>query len=552
MLKYSSSESEARLSAIFDHAIDGIITIDEKGIVESMNPAAAALFGYKPNEVLGQNVKMLMPEPDQSRHDQYLENYHSTGVKKIIGIGREVIGRKKNGQEFPLFLSITETKFEGRQIFTGIIHDISELKRSQEKLKKYAADLEESNQKLERRVIERTRDLARANEGLSYSNESLRKEIEERRHAEKALRESQKLYGAIAKNFPEGFLCVLNRELKFLLIDGKEEEPAMGDKAQWIGSYATSMIFFDKKEKFTNGLRSVLDGKSFDIELEVAETKRVYQMNAVPLYDDEENVVNILIVCRNITERKKAEKKVLKALNKEKELNELKSRFVTTASHEFRTPLSTILSSASLIGKYITDSVHQDKIDKHVNRIKSSVNNLTYILNDFLSLGKLEEGKTTFNPSTFTIAETIDEVISQLQPTLKDGQQILVNKGKDLPIEVIADEQMIKNVLINLINNASKYSAERKSIHLSIAYENMQLNLTVKDEGIGIPAGDQEHLFDRFFRANNAINIQGTGLGLNIVKKYVELMKGHIEFSSQENKGTEFKLSLPITLPNHD
>ncbi|MEQ9099083.1 MAG: PAS domain S-box protein [Imperialibacter sp.] len=552
MLNYSKGESEARLSAVFDHAIDGIITIDERGLVESMNPAAARLFGYEPVEVLGKNIKMLMPEPDHSQHDQYLDNYHRTGHKKIIGIGREVKGLKKNGTQFPLYLSITETPFEGKMIFTGIIHDISELKLSQSKLKEYSEELETSNRELERRVIERTRDLARANEGLSYSNESLQKEIEERRQVERALRESQKLYKTIAKNFPDGILCVLDKSLKYLLIDGMENEPAMGQKEDWVGSYATSMNFIDQKDEFIKGLKQALTGLPLDMEMTVSDGAREYQVNAVPLYDDDDKIVNLLVVCKNITERKKAEKEILNALNKEKELNELKSRFVTTASHEFRTPLSTILSSASLIGRYVGETEVADKIEKHVMRIKSSVNNLTYILNDFLSLGKLEEGKTTFHPTIFDFEEFIEETISQIGPTLKKDQKIVVDPSSPVVGNVYADEQMIKNVLINLLNNASKYSDEGKSIRLSLTAKKNQLVFKVKDDGIGIPAKDQQHLFDRFFRANNAINIQGTGLGLNIVKKYIELMNGHIEFSSEENKGTEFKVSIPITQPSHD
>lgn len=149
MLNYSSGESAARLSAIFDHAIDGIITIDSNGIVESMNPAAARLFGYQPAEVLGQNIKMLMPEPDRTNHDDYLDNYKRTGQKKIIGIGREVSGRRKDGSKFPLYLSVAEIHFEGKTIFSGIIHDITELKLSREKLRRYAAELERSNRELQ-------------------------------------------------------------------------------------------------------------------------------------------------------------------------------------------------------------------------------------------------------------------------------------------------------------------------------------------------------------------------------------------------------------------
>ncbi|WOK06194.1 ATP-binding protein [Imperialibacter roseus] len=413
-------------------------------------------------------------------------------------------------------------------------------------------EIKELNQQLERRVMERTRDLARANERLSYSNESLQKEVDERKQAEKALRESQKIYSAIASNFPDGMLCVLDKDLRFLLVDGKAEEPEMRNKQEWIGSYASSMTFIDQKEAFIKNLKKVLKGVPLNMEVTVANGEREYQINAVPLFDDEEKIQNLLIVCKNITERKKAEKEVLRALNQEKELNELKSRFVTTASHEFRTPLSTILSSVSLIGRYISDSDQKEKIDKHVHRIKSSVNNLTYILNDFLSLGKLEEGKTTFNPVSFDLEQMISEVVSQISPTLKEDQDILLSIAEGTFGEIYVDEQMTKNILINLLNNASKYSGERQKIHLGLGRENGLLKITVKDEGIGIPKKDQQHLFDRFFRANNAINIQGTGLGLNIVKKYIELMNGHIEFSSEENKGTEFRVAIPITQPSYD
>jgi PAS domain S-box-containing protein len=413
-------------------------------------------------------------------------------------------------------------------------------------------EIKELNQQLERRVMERTRDLARANERLSYSNESLQKEVDERKQAEKALRESQKIYSAIASNFPDGMLCVLDKDLRFLLVDGKAEEPEMGNKQDWIGSYASSMTFIDQKEAFIKNLKNVIKGVPLNMEVTVANGEREYQINAVPLFDDEEKIQNLLIVCKNITERKKAEKEVLRALNQEKELNELKSRFVTTASHEFRTPLSTILSSVSLIGRYISDSDQKEKIDKHVHRIKSSVNNLTYILNDFLSLGKLEEGKTTFNPVSFDLEQMISEVVSQMSPTLKEDQEILLSISEGTFGKIYVDEQMTKNILINLLNNASKYSGERQKIHLGLGREDGLLKITVKDEGIGIPKKDQQHLFDRFFRANNAINIQGTGLGLNIVKKYIELMNGHIEFSSEENKGTEFRVAIPITQPSYD
>lgn len=223
-------------------------------------------------------------------------------------------------------------------------------------------------------------------------------------------------------------------------------------------------------------------------------------------------------------------------------LSELKSRFVSMASHEFRTPLSTILSSATLIDKYKTEQT-SSKRSVHVNKIKSSISNLTHILNDFLSLSKLEEGKikATFNNSN--LENIVSEVLAELNTIKKDGQNISSEiKGDNLTI--YTDGKMIKNILINLLSNAIKYSA--KKISLQINGNSDYTTIIVEDEGIGISDADQKHLFERFFRAKDVINIQGTGLGLNIVKKYVEELNGEIHFTSELGVGTLFKIDLPI------
>jgi signal transduction histidine kinase len=239
---------------------------------------------------------------------------------------------------------------------------------------------------------------------------------------------------------------------------------------------------------------------------------------------------------------KKAQVNISKALQKERELNELKSRFVTMASHEFRTPLSTILSSASLISKYVQGD-EQDKREKHIDRIKSAVNNLTGILNDFLSLSQLEEGKAQNKPVNFHLHEFTKEVTEEMKTLLKIGQNIIYkHSGEDT--QVALDKQLLKNVLINLISNAIKYSPEGKEINVTTEISNKLIKLAIRDQGIGIPKEDQQHLFTRFFRANNATNVQGTGLGLNIVKKYIELLGGEIDFSSELNKGSIFTVTI--------
>ena len=240
-----------------------------------------------------------------------------------------------------------------------------------------------------------------------------------------------------------------------------------------------------------------------------------------------------------------AEQEVRKALEKEKELNELKSRFVTTASHEFRTPLSTVLSSASLIGRYATTE-EDSKRQKHVDRIKSAVSNLTGILNDFLSMSRIEEGKIYNTPVCFNLPALATEVKDEMQGYLKQGQQInFQHSGQEE--EVVLDKQLLKNILLNLLSNASKYSAEGKQIYLQTALTPGAIQVRVKDEGIGIPEADQSHLFSPFFRAGNVSDIQGTGLGLNIVKRYVDIMGGSLQFYSQLGEGTTFEISFSKT-----
>jgi PAS domain S-box-containing protein len=238
-----------------------------------------------------------------------------------------------------------------------------------------------------------------------------------------------------------------------------------------------------------------------------------------------------------------SKQEVMRALEKEKELNELKSRFVTTASHEFRTPLATILSSVSLIGRYNLPEDEEKRI-KHINRIKSAVNNLTEILNDFLSLSKLEEGIIRNNPESVSIRHFSEEIAEELKEMTKEGQ--IINYEHQGAEEVNADRQLLKNILINLLSNAIKYSPGHKEIIFNTSVDpEGHLKITIEDFGMGIPEQDQPLLFERFFRAHNAGNIQGTGLGLNIVKKYVELMEGEITFESKLNEGTTFKVFIP-------
>lgn len=242
-----------------------------------------------------------------------------------------------------------------------------------------------------------------------------------------------------------------------------------------------------------------------------------------------------------IKENQQKDRELREALDREKELGELKSRFVSVASHEFRTPLSTVLSSTYLVQKYTTTE-EQPKREKHIQRIISSVNLLTDILNDFLNVGRIEEGKIQVRMSTNNVSKIVNETIQELNNLRKPSQKFIYSFDGEAETEI--DPSMFKNIIINLLSNAVKFSPEGSDIFVHTYIGNGSFVLKVKDFGIGIPAEDQEHLFERFFRATNAVNIQGTGLGLHIVGRYAELMDGVITVNSGEGKGTEFIITF--------
>jgi PAS domain S-box-containing protein len=231
------------------------------------------------------------------------------------------------------------------------------------------------------------------------------------------------------------------------------------------------------------------------------------------------------------------------ALEKEKELNELKSRFVSLASHEFRTPLSTILSSAYLVSQY-SDPAELQKREKHIQRIVSSANLLTGILNDFLSVGKIEEGKISEKKVDFDIEELIITVINEMDGLKKTGQKITYHHTGNTIVR--SDPTLLKHIVLNLVSNAIKFSPADGKIVLQTSISEKTFVLSVSDNGIGIPESDKEHLFERFYRGSNVSNIQGTGLGLHIVRKYAEVMNGLISCRSELNKGTEFSITIHL------
>lgn len=412
--------SKEMLQEIVASSVDSILVINNRGVIQYVNDATLKMFLYEREELIGEKINILMPNPDRANHDQYLDNYHRTGQKKIIGIGREVVALKNDGRKFSCLLSISEVKVEDETFYTGILHDISALKATEEQLIVL-------NRSLEAKVSERTEMLSDVVSKLRKTNSDLIKEVELRKKTEIELNK--------------------NRE------------------------------------------------------------------------------------------------SLKKSLDKEMELSNLKSRFLTMASHEFKTPLSTILSSSNLIKKYnaLNDN---EKVDNHLSKIGNTINHLTTILNDFLSLGKWDEGRIKVQKEYFSFKEIIENIISNINGSLKNGQVIKVEIDD---VNIYTDKELLKNTLINLIANASKYSKENQEILITGYIENDNILIKVKDLGIGIPKDAFESIFERFFRASNVTNIEGTGIGLNLVKNYITILGGEISFISEEGKGSIFLIKLPIS-----
>ena len=321
------------------------------------------------------------------------------------------------------------------------------------------------------------------------------------------------------------------------------------------------MTEYSRKD-FENKIKSILSNSRKKLAFETVQRRKdgsTYPIEVHMQSSSLDQKTLIVAIIMDISHRKdytqKLEKTVQErteqlreALSKEKELGELKTKFLSLVSHEFKTPLSAILTSATLVGKY-TETEQQQRRQKHLKSIAAEVRHLTSILNDFLSMERLEEGKEVYKFSNFYLSKVVNEVIYNANMLLKTGQKIEYPDNIE-EVMVCQDEKILNLTLTNLLNNAIKYSPENTTIKLDVTIGEEAIEFSVRDEGFGIPKKDQKHIFDRYFRAENVLTTQGTGIGLNIVKTHLENLGGSISFKSVENKGSTFKVVLPLqTLP---
>lgn len=401
------------LISLYENATEGIILTGTSGRIVLVNPAALRMFGYNVGELVGRPIEVLIPERFSHNHEALRDGFYEDPQNRIMGHGRELYGKKKNGEDLPVEVSLSFYKQEEELFVIAFVVDITYRKE------------------IEMNVIRQQKELEKVTQELKKLNTQLEAKVEER--------------------------TIILREALMKLEQSQNE--------------------------------------------------------------------------------------LSEALDKERELNEIKSRFVSMASHEFRTPLSTVLSSAALLGKYVT-SEEQEKRNKHINRIRDSVKHLNELLEDFLNLGKLNEGKVVTKYSEFDLPELIHETSEEIRGLLKKGQEFEYrHEGETL---VNSDKNLMKNILINLLTNAIKFSAEGKKIRIQSKTDRDTATVCVVDEGIGISEEDQEHLFTSFFRAKNATNIQGTGMGLHIVKRYLDLLGGQIDLDSKLDFGTNVTFTIPV------
>ncbi len=492
---------------LFESIAEGYILVNKSGEIILANPRTCELFGYNEGDVIGLKVEDLIPQAIRSRHVGLRTDFHQSPKKRSMGAGMNLKACRKDGTEFYVEISLNHISLSGETYISALITDVSARVEQEQEIRELNSDLEE-------KVKKRT----------------------------KEVRESQELYSAIARNFPNGTINVFDRKLNYVFVEGKELFQMGISSEKLIGTNYLERLSEEIRPKIKDALLRVFTGGIEDFE--IAYRDQYYRINAVPLSYEGEEINQILVVEKNITTQIQFLAQQEAALEKERNLNEMKSRFVSMASHEFRTPLSTILSSTSLIEKYIERDMY-DKTTKHTERIKNSVHGLTEILNDFLSVDKLETQITPVKIQEFDYLQFSIDIVEEMTAISKKGQVLERSLSANNNL-VLSDQGIIKNILYNLISNAIKYSPEHSSIHYKTTITTTALKISIEDHGIGIPKEDHDQLFKRFFRAKNATNIKGTGLGLNIVLKYLEMLNGSMNFESEEDKGSTFTITIPI------
>jgi PAS domain S-box-containing protein len=487
LLEDERSLSTRRTRAILDTTVEGIITIDSSGRVLSFNRGAVELFGYSADEVIGKNVSLLMPDPHRSQHDGYLRSYLDTGVKKIIGIGREVMGRRRDGTTFPLRLAVGEMQLAGGETaFVGTLHDLTEEKRLTEEIERFfrvSIDLLciATLDGYFKRVNPAFTDL------LGYTEEEL-----------------------LARPF-----------LDFVHPDDREATAAELGR---LGEGAATMSFEN---------RYLLADGSF----------RYLAWNAMPYVDD--GVV--YAIAHDVTELKEREEELQLAKQEADRANESKGQFLANMSHEIRTPMNGVLGLTDLaLNTDLTDQQRQ-----YLKMVQNSGRALMDTLNSILDFSKIEAGKFQLEDIDFAIRGTLSGVMKPISITAQHkGVELVYDESPGIPELVRGDPGRLRQVLLNLVGNAVKFTF-KGSVQISMEKvrdldDGVEIRFEVRDSGIGIPADKLDHIFESFHQADGSTTRRygGTGLGLSIASGIVSMMGGELGVESEEGRGSTFHFTV--------
>jgi PAS domain S-box-containing protein len=494
---------------VFNTIQEGLILTDQSGTIRLVNPRTEKLFGYQADELIGQKIEVLIPQEYREKHVTSRDGYQKRPVNRQMGSGMTLFGQRKDGAKFPVEVSLNSFQDEnGERFVSALITDIHIRKKAQDEVLRI-------NENLENIVTERTKELY----------------------------ESKQLYESISKHFPTGAIYVLDLDFKIDYADGMEFVRLNHDPQALIGEDYVD-INLENRRRLLNMLNRLIEEAAVAPEF-IYKDEEHYMVNASLLKDTSGKLSRILIVENNITQQKKTEEALEKNIEEQRRLNLLKSRFVSFASHEFRTPLTTMNSSADLIRRYL-EMGENEKINKHISRIQQSVVYMTSLLNDFLSLDKIDSGIVALNRQEIELCKLLDECLEETSGLKKAGQKIEICNNLEY---IDSDPFILKSILINLISNGLKYTGEQGVVSINTSLQDDEYYICIKDNGIGIPKTELENLFTRFFRASNAQEIKGTGLGLHIVSRHVDMLGGRIKCQSEEGIGTQFCIYLPNKQP---
>jgi len=496
-----------------------------------VNPAGVQLLGY-PSEsaFLAEPIRTLRTEPWTDAEWQALcEQVRQQGRQEL-----EVEVRRHSGAPFRGRVELTYFETQGQPFFLVRLTEQSRLQEAERELAHSVRRFEAvfANATIGIIVCDRPGNIVSVNQHaqqlFGYKQDELigqrievlvPKSLSRERHEK--LRESFNASPSV-RNMGH------NRDLLAQRRDGSE----------FPVEVSLSYFYLDEELYVVSYVLDITFKKEAEREL-IAQRQRVERLNAELEQKVADRTHALMTTLEQLEQRSQ---ELTQALAAEQELGELKSRFVSMASHEFRTPLTAVLTSATLIEKY-PGTEQQDKRLKHLQRIRASVNHLNDILEEFLSVGRIEEGKIEARPVNLDMGALVDETVADVQGMLKAGQTI--QRELACPGAVRLDPSLLRKILVNLLSNAIKYSGENSVVRVQGDCSGGRLVLRVQDQGVGISKEDQEHLFERFFRARNVTNVPGTGLGLYIIAKYLELMDGSIALESELNQGTTVTITIP-------